>query len=135
MKRKKTIKESNFLKYLFKTGDKRKSAKKAYNLGNKGGSKTKKQRNNTADRMGQQLTARLQSEIDEYYKKQNIDIDWVLKRLAFKSDFAKKEEVQLKAIELIGKHKKMFTDRIEAEIDLKNLKVVFGNIDFEKKKE
>jgi hypothetical protein len=122
-KRKKTVKEQNFLKNLFKTGNKRKAAKKAYNIGSQGGSKTKKQADNTADRIAQKVTKRLQSDIDAYYKKQDINIDWVLKRLVNKADFSPKEIIQLKALELIGKHKKMFVDRLEIAPDLDNEKL------------
>lgn len=133
MKRKKTIKESNFLKLLFKTGDKRNAIKKTYNLGSKGGSKTKKKRNSVADSIGQKVATKLQDDIDAYYKKQDIDIDWVLKRLTYKADHSKNEVVQVKCIELVGKNKKAFTERIDVEVDLKNLKVVFSNIDFKEK--
>ncbi len=134
MKRKKTIKESNFLKSLFKTGDKRNSAKKAYNLGSKTKGKTNKKKiNSTADTIGQKVATKLQDEIDKYYKKQDIDIDWVLKRLTYKADHSKNEIVQVKCIELVGKNKKAFTERIDVEVDLKNLKVVFSNIDFKEK--
>ncbi len=41
--------------------------------------------------------------------------------------------MQVKCIELVGKNKKAFTERIDVEVDLKNLKVVFSNIDFKEK--
>ena len=132
-KRKKTLKELTFLKELFISGNKRKAAKRAYNLGSQTkGKRTKKKTNNTADRIGQKVTARLQDDIDKYYKRQGITIDWVLKRLVNKVDFSKKEIIQLKALELIMKNKKMLSDKVEAEIDLKNLKIIFPNTDFKK---
>ena len=132
-KRKKTVKERNFLKYFFKTGDKRNSSKKSYNIGGKGGSKTKKQQDTTADSIGQKVAAKLKDDIDAYYKKQDINIDWVLKRLVNKADFSKKEIIQIKAIELIGKHKKMFADKIQVDIDWKNTKVIFSVPEMDKK--
>lgn len=131
-KRKKTIKERKWLKTFFKTGDKTKAAEVAYNLGSKGGSKTSKQKKRTANAIGQNVSKKLADEIDAYYKKQNINIEWVLKRLVRKADFSLSELTQIKALELIGKHKKMFVDRVESEIDFKNLKIIRPDIDFEK---
>jgi hypothetical protein len=131
MKRKKTAKESAFLKNLFKTGNKTEAAEKAYNIGSKGGSKTPKQRKRTANAIGQKVSKKLIKDIDEYYKKQDINIDWVLKRLVNKADLSKSEVIQLKALELIGKNKKMFVDRVENEFK-GELTVNFPNTDFKK---
>ncbi len=123
-KRKKTIKELNFLRNLFKTGNKRKSAKKSYNIGSQTkGKRTKAKSNSVADNIGQKVAARLQDDIDTYYKEQKIDIHWVLKRLVNKADFSNKEVIQIKALELIGKNKKMFVDKIEFKEEIDNEKI------------
>lgn len=110
-----TLRQLKWAKGFFKTGDKRNTSKRVYNIGGKGGSKTKKQANMTADQIGQETYKKLQSLYDEHYKKQEIDIEWVMNRLVAKADLSKSEQIQLKALELIGKNKKMFTDRVELD--------------------
>ena len=110
-----TIKQLKWAKGFFETGDKRNTSKKVYNIGGKGGSKTKKQQNMTADQIGQETYKKLQALYDEHYKKQNIDVEWVMKRLVAKADLSKSEKIQLEALKLIGKNQKMFTDRLETD--------------------
>ncbi len=110
-----TIKQLKWAKEWFKTGNKRNSAKKVYNIGGKGGSKTKKQQDMTADQIGKETYKKLTALYEEHYKKQNIDVEWVMKRLVAKADLSKSEEIQLKALKLIGMNQKMFTERVETD--------------------
>jgi len=113
-KRRFTLKQIKFLKNYLKTGNGAEAVRKAgYKAGSKGGSKTKRQKQITEAVISTQNLNKLNHSLDKYYKKQNIDIDWLLKRLVNKADFSKSEMIQIKALELIGKNKKAFTDKIE----------------------
>lgn len=110
-----TIRQLKWAKGFFATGDKRNTSKKVYNIGGKGGSKTKKQKNATADQIGKETYKKLATLYEEHYKKQKIDVEWVMKRLVAKADLSKSEKIQLEALKLIGKNQKMFTDRLETD--------------------
>jgi phage terminase small subunit len=113
-KRKFTIKQLKFIKNYLKTGNGAEAVRRAgYKAGSKGGSKTKRQKQVTESVIGVQNLKKLNTELDKYFKKQKIDINWVLKRLVNKADLSRNEMIQLKALELIGKNKKMFTDKVE----------------------
>lgn len=108
-----TIKQLKWAKGFFSTGDKRNTSKKVYNIGGKGGSKTKAQKDNTADTIGQETYKKLAGLYEEHYKKQKITVEWVMQRLVAKADLSKSEKIQLEALKLIGKNMAMFTDKVE----------------------
>lgn len=83
-------------------------------MGSKGGSKTKRRKAKNESAIGSQNYGKLRTLIEKIWEKnKDIDVEWVLKRLVKEAETGVKAFERLKALELIGKNKKMFTDKVE----------------------
>ena len=118
MKGRLTIKQQKFVHSLVRTGSAQTAAREAFDI--------KNPNNSTAATVGHeyQNKPKIRAAIAEEFRKQDLTVEWVLnglKNLAIDKNV--EPSTRTRNLELIGRHLKMFTDKIqvdtpETEVDL-----------------
>ena len=115
-----TLKQKAFIKETIATGNPTEAVRRVYNIGSKGGSKTKEQARKTATAIGLENLAKpsIREKIEKY-----LPDDLIFKSL--QDDIKQKPRNRCSELQLASKIKGLLSDKLD--ITSKGLKITFDN--------
>ena len=108
-----TQKERKLVEAFLETGNGAEAVRRAgFALGSQGGSQTKLQAQKTASQIAREYLDKphIKSYISKMMLQRKISPERILDRINYLADKADRDSDKLRALELLGKHKRLFTD-------------------------
>ena len=123
------LRQKRFVKYYLQTGNPSKAVILAgYEVGKKNPNQTKAQRLSVIASMANELMTnpKVKRALDKAYVKENITPESVLKRIDQIADSDEATRDRLKALELLGKNQRLFSDTESKDTNV-NIVLAFGS--------